>query len=161
MVASCVWARFPGLGKALKEAEAVIGKAVWRVRCCRIVRASLHGNTALCLSLLNTSGIAQLLSPPRRAACWPVSDQTSALFCLDFLPVLCLSQESIGLFSLSFFPVDGPLGVFIGKPWFSPWNRKLAVGCIGCGILTNHNFTIIFLSQQRHISGILICTGKF
>lgn len=102
---------FPGWER-LKEAEAVIGKAVWRVRCCRIVRASLHGNTALCLSLLNTSGIAQLLSPPRRAACWPVSDQTSALFCSDFLPVLCLSQESIGRFSQSFFPVDGPRGVY-------------------------------------------------
>lgn len=59
--------------------EAVIGKAVWRVRCCRIVRASLHGNTALCLSLLNTSGIAQLLSP-RRLLARVRSDVRSFLF---------------------------------------------------------------------------------
>lgn len=103
---------FPGWER-LKEAEAVIGKAVWRVRCCRIVRASLHGNTALCLSLLNTSGIAHctiiVAAPPRRLLARIRSDVRS--FCSDFLPVLCLSQESIGRFSQSFFPVDGPHGV--------------------------------------------------
>lgn len=158
---SCVWTRFPGLGKGSQgsrgcDRQGCVASALLPDRACLTTRQ----HRALPQPTKHQRDCTIIVAAsPRRAACWPVSDQTSALFCFHFLLVLCLSQESIGRFSLSLFPVGGPHGVLIGESWIL-LEIESQLSVVGYRLVGTSCWSQFLLLNARKFFRIIICTGK-